>query len=165
MMKTMRARCTDPAPSISVAGWVAWGGSRGSPVVKVNIPDHYRNATSQQVRGPAYLHYKVVEATPAQYEARQYPSRRRPGETFWAHRDHFRGDGAAPTGMHTDLSSVKGFFIEQFESYAESTRFSGCLRPFAWSLPEEYRAPTGRGRSARPRPRARANDRGGKRAP
>eukprot|EP00964_Phaeocystis_antarctica_P054757 scaffold32215_cov31-Phaeocystis_antarctica.AAC.2 len=38
MMKTMRARCTDPAPSISVAGWVAWGGSRGSPVVKVNIP-------------------------------------------------------------------------------------------------------------------------------
>ena len=118
------------------------------------LDDWHRTAEAQLVRGPAYLHYKVIEAEPSQYEARRYPSARRPGETFtfWAHRDHFRGDGAAPTGMQTDLSSVEGFFIEQFESYAENTRFTGCLRPFAWSLPEEYRAnrtwPLGEGEGA-----------------
>ena len=60
--------------------------------------------------------------------------------------------GAAPVGFSTDVSSVGGFFLERFESYAACTRFSGCLRAQPWSLPEVFRAnrtwPLGAGEGA-----------------
>ena len=99
-------------------------------------------AEAAAVRGPAYLHYKVVEPDPSQYVERRFPSQQQPGSTFsyWARRHHFDGAGAAPTGFSTDVSSVDGFFVRQFENYAECTRFTGCLRGQPWSLPEEFRA-------------------------
>ena len=59
---------------------------------------------------------------------------------------------SAPVGFSTDVSSVGGFFLERFESYAACTRFSGCLRAQLWSLPEAFRAnrtwPLGAGEGA-----------------
>jgi hypothetical protein len=50
------------------------------------------------------------------------------------------------------VSSVGGFFLARFESYAACTRFSGCLRAQPWSLPEAFRAnrtwPLGAGEGA-----------------
>mmetsp|Transcript_2446 Transcript_2446/g.4745 ORF Transcript_2446/g.4745 Transcript_2446/m.4745 type:complete len:435 (+) Transcript_2446:176-1480(+) len=111
-------------------------------------------AEAATIRGPAYLHYKVVEPDPSHYVERRYPSQQHHGSTFsfWARRHHFDGGGAAPTGFSTDVSSIDGFYVSRFENYAACTRFTGCLRAQPWSLPEEYRAnrtwPLGEGEGA-----------------